>query len=78
MREILLCDWSRWSVEQVVLIIVHRGVKSLTGFFSFKSGFERALKHSFLLQTDVMIMLLSNNLLYFFIEWLTFLLNLLC
>lgn len=75
-REMVLCDGSGWSIEQVVLVIVHGGVESLAGFFSFESGFKKALKHSFLLETDLMIMLLSNNLLYFFIEWLTFLLKL--
>jgi hypothetical protein len=76
-REIVLCDWSGWSIEQVVLVIVHGGVESLAGFFSFESCFKKALKHSFLLENGLMIMLLSNNLLYFFIEWLTFLFNLL-
>lgn len=64
-RKGVLCDRSGWAVEQVVLVIVHGGVESFAGFFSFKSCFKKSLKHSFSLETDLMVMLLSNNLLYF-------------
>lgn len=35
MRKNILGDRSGWSIEQVVLIIVHGRVESFAGFFSF-------------------------------------------
>lgn len=36
----LLCDRSWWTVKKIVLVIIHRGVKSFSGFFSFESGLK--------------------------------------